>query len=119
MKFSTTLSKISNVVSVIPKPPLSLLRLGGMTNPVGAGMVVGSVVAVKAFEHRGEIKSTLGNIVNRAKSIGSKVVSTIDTKESKNKEDDENDFPLVPILLVGGGLIVLFVVMKKRLFFPK
>jgi hypothetical protein len=49
-------STLTKVATVIPKPPLSMLRLGAAATPVGAGLLLGSVVAVKAFEHKDEIK---------------------------------------------------------------
>jgi hypothetical protein len=110
----TILSTLSRTASVIPKPPLSLLRLAGGATPVGAGLLLGSVVAVKAFEHKDEIKSTLGNIVNNAKNTASGSVSTI-TKVLPKTEAQKSEEPsmLLPILLVGGGLVVLFIVLRK------
>jgi hypothetical protein len=110
----TILGTLSKTVTVIPKPPLSLLRLAGGVTPVGAGVLVGSVVAVKAFEHREEIKSTLGSIVHNAKNVGSGTVSTIEKISSKPlTEHTEEPSMIIPILLVGGGLVVLFVIMRK------
>ena len=107
-------STLTKVATVIPKPPLSILRLGASATPVGAGLLVGSVVAVKAFEHREEIKSTLGNIVNNAKNSVSASVSTIAKLSPKPETTKtEESSMLIPILLVGGGLVILFIVMRK------
>lgn len=120
MKLITTLSKITNkvgaVVSVIPKPPLSLLRVGGAVagGPIALGLAVGSVALVKGFEHRDEIKSTLGNIVNTVKSTTNKITSTVDKIDNKKIVEEDDNSMLVPLLLLGGcGLVVIFIVMKK------
>jgi hypothetical protein len=107
-------STLTKVATVIPKPPLSMLRLGAAATPVGVGLLLGSVVAVKAFEHKDEIKSTLGNIVNNAKNAATGSVSTI-AKISAKPEAEHAEEPsmLFPILLVGGGLVVLFIVFRK------
>lgn len=110
MPIKTTLSKLTNAISSIPKPPISMLRLGGMATPIGAGLVVGSVIGMKAIEHRGEIKTTLGNLVSKAKSAG----KSLTTIGDKPKVEEEKDSMLIPLLLLGGcSLIVIFVIMKK------
>lgn len=113
MTISSTLSKLTSSIATVPKPPLSLLRLGGMATPVGAGLVVGSVVALKAFEHRDEIKSTLGNIVHSGESFVKKAVSTTDKLSSKPTPADDSSSMLIPMLLVGGAVVVIFIVMRK------
>lgn len=109
MKILSTLSKVATVV---PKPPLSMLRLAGAVTPVGAGLLVGSVVAVKAFEHKEEIKSTLGSIVHNAQNVASAGKTTIESKIETKKTSEEPSM-LIPMLLVGGGLVVLFIVLRK------
>lgn len=116
MKILSTLSK---VVSVAPKPPLSLLRLGGMTTPVGAGLVVASIVGVEAFKHKDEIGSTLGNIASNVKQDTSKVVNTTESiagikpsLPSPSSTTSPDSSMIVPLLVVG-GLVVVFFAMRK------
>jgi hypothetical protein len=113
MKILSTLSKVATIV---PKPPLSLLRLGAASTPVGLGLVVGSVVAVKAFEHWGEIKSALGNLVNNVKAAGSPSVSTLGELASKTESKPaEESSMLMPVIIGAGiGLVVLFVIMRAK-----
>lgn len=110
-------STLSNIVSVAPKPPLSLLRLGGMTTPVGAGLVVGSIVAVEAFKHKDVIESTLGKLASSAKTDVAKVITTTDkvagiTPPSTSTTEVDSSSMVIPLLAVG-GLVIVFFAMKK------
>jgi hypothetical protein len=110
------LSTLSTIASAVPKPPLSILRFGSLAagaTPVTAGLLVGSVVAVKAFEHRAEIKSTIGNLADKVKS--NSPLSTLGKMALEKKEvQKDGDFPiLIPILVIGTSLVVLYVIMRK------
>jgi hypothetical protein len=81
--------------------------------PVTAGLLVGSVVAVKAFEHRGEIKSTIRNLADKVKSVGSPL-STLGKMAVEKEVQKDGDFPIfIPILVIGTSLVVLYVIMRK------
>lgn len=112
-KFST----LASVVASAPKPPLSLLRVGAMTTPMGAGLVVGSVVAVEAFKHKDAIESTLGKLASGAKETTSKVITTTEkvagiTPALPSSTSTDSSSMIIPLLAVG-GLVAVFFIMKK------
>lgn len=116
-----SLSTLSSVVASAPKPPLSLLRLGMATTPVGAGLAVASVVAVGVVANHEKIGSTLGKLENTAKDVGAKAITTTEkavgiTPKSiaETKAEEESSSSMMIPLLAVGGLAVVYFVMKKR-----
>ena len=108
------LSTLTSVATSLPKPPLSLLRLGAMTTPVGASIAVGTLVAGVAITHHEQIGSTLGKLGDGVKDVAHNTVSTITPNSSTSKTTHTSDSTsmLFPILAIG-GLVVAFYLMKK------
>ena len=110
------LSTLAGVVKTAPKPPLSLLRLGAMTTPMGAGIVAGTLVAGVAITHHEQIGSTLGKLGSGVSGVAHKAVSTtgniISPKNSTTESSSNSSSMIFPFLAVG-GLVVAFYLMKK------
>ena len=107
------LSTLASVVTSVPKPPLSLLRLGAVATPMGGAIVAGTLVAGVAITHHEEIGNTLGNLAHGAKDLGKSAVSTTEKVAGvKTDKPDDGNSMIVPLLVVG-GLVGLFFLMKK------
>lgn len=111
MQIRSTLSKIA----MLPKPPLSLLRLGAVSTPVGAAVVGASIVGVAAFTHRDQIKSTLGNLANNAKKLGTVAKDTLSSKKTEPAMSPDNGASMLPLILVGTGavIVIAYIVLRK------
>ena len=112
MQIRSTLSKIA----MLPKPPLSLLRLGAASTPVGAVAVGASIVGIAAFTHRDQIKSTLGNIADNAKKLGTVAKDTLTSgKKTEPAMSPDNGASMLPLILVGTGavIVIAYIVLRK------
>lgn len=107
------LSTLASVVTSVPKPPLSLLRLGAMTTPMGAGLVAGSIVAGVAITHHEEIGNTLGNLAHDVKDLGKSAISTTEKVAGDKKETPDDGMSMMYPLLGVGALVGIYFLMKK------
>ena len=120
MGFLSTLHKISP--AGIPKPPIALLakvaRVATMATPAGLAVGLLSTAAVAIATHPDAVKSTLGKIGSEVKKDVGAVTSTVGHasvvvgKEVKKDVGAVGNAMMMP-LMIGGALVVAFLLLKR------
>jgi hypothetical protein len=121
----TILSKLVSTAQILPKPPLSILRVLGvaaMDNPIGLAVgatTLAGVGAVEIFKNKAAIESTLAKAVSVIKTpvsssttaMASSVVESKSTTATTVATTD--DSMIIPLILGGCVLLVIFAVVRK------
>lgn len=123
MTILSKISKVASSVASVPKPPLSILKpfmAVAVDNPIGlavAGTAVGVVGAVEIYKHKDQIESALGKIGGTIKttvsSVSTSSLEKVGATSSTVSPGESTESMILPILLLGGGLVVVFILMRK------
>lgn len=125
MHIKSTLESVSPMMTKFKPPIASIAKAALLMSPMGiaGGIAVigGGVVAKEVYDHRKEIKSTLGNIGSNVKKDSIVVKNTIEKTGGdavkvvgKAGSSVVNGFEkmMIPVMVVG-SLVVVMMILKK------
>jgi hypothetical protein len=125
MHIKSTLESVSPMMTKFKPPIASIARLALMASPMGIASgvaVIGGGIAVKEiYDHRAEIKSTLGNVESSIKKKSVDVTNTIEKTGDKavkavgkaaNSVGSGIEKLLMPVMVIG-SLVVVMMILKK------
>lgn len=125
MHIKSTLESVSPMMTKFKPPIASIARMAVMASPMGiaGGLAVvgGGIAAKEIYDHRAEIKSTLGNVeasikkksvdvTNTIEKTGDKAVKAVGKAGSAIGSGFEK--LMMPVMVIG-SLVVVMMILKK------